>query len=129
MMYSKQKPKTSFVMIEREMIRSKAWKKLNHYSVRAYLHIKYKFNGKNADDLSFTYEEATKIMNGHTYKKAIDQLVQYGFIDMKRSGACFGKCNIFALSERWKKYGTEAFREGKRVVVGKKWNPLKLTQK
>lgn len=115
-----------FVPITKEMIRSQAWAQLSHYSVRAYIHIAAKYNGKNKNNLSYTYKEATKFMNGHTYKKATDELVKYGFLDVKRSGACFGKCNIFGLSERWKKYGTDEFREGKRKVT--KQNPLKLSE-
>lgn len=115
-----------FVAITKEMIRSKAWVKLKHYSVRAYIHIAAKYNGKNSNNLSFTYQEASKIMNAHTYKKAIDELVKYGFLDMKRSGACYGKCNVFGLSERWRKYGTLDFKEGKRKVI--KQNPMKLSE-
>ena len=105
-------------------MRSEAWKNLKHYSVRAYLHIRYKYNGKNSDNLSFTYEEAAKIMNGHTYSKAIGQLVDLGFLDMKRSGAFYGKCNIFGLSDWWQKYGTSDFRQGKRIAI--KQNPFEL---
>ena len=94
-------------MIPKEMIRSKVWEKLNHYSVRAYIHIAEKYNVSNENNLSFTYKEASRIMNVHTYKKAIDQLVEYGFIDIVRSGKGYARlCNIFAKSERWKNYGT-----------------------
>ena len=125
-MASSKKKLPPFVPITKEMIRSKAWEKLSHYSVRAYIHVAAKYNGKNENNLSFTYKEASKIMNTHTYKKAIDELVRYGFLDMKRSGACYGKCNIFGLSERWKKYDTPEFREGKRKVI--KQNPMKLSE-
>ena len=46
-------------MLEKDLVRSKAWRSLKHYSIRAYIEISLKFNGKNKDNLSFTYEEAS----------------------------------------------------------------------
>ena len=96
-----------FVQIFNELLESEAYKKLRHPSFRAYVHIRAKYNGSNGDNLSLTYEEASKIMNIHTYSGAIDQLVELGFIDIVRSGHLYNVCNIFALSNRWKKYGTK----------------------
>ena len=61
-----------FVQIFNEMLKSKAYLELSHSAFRAYIHIKSKFNGNNAKDLSFTYDEATKIMQKHTYSKALE---------------------------------------------------------
>jgi hypothetical protein len=103
-------------------LKSEAYKKLSHASFRAYVHIKNKYNGQNGDNLSFTYKEASKIMNPHTYSKALDQLVDLGFIDIVRSGHLYNICNLIALSDRWKDYGTEKYKKGKRYVPDpKKW--------
>jgi len=111
-----------FVQIFNELLESEAYKKLSHATFRAYVHIKSKYNGENGDNLSFTYKEASKIMNVHTFSKALDQLVEVGFLDIVRSGHLYNICNIFALSDRWKKYDTEDFVKGKRHVPDpKKW--------
>lgn len=118
----KKRKSKPFVQIFNELLKSEAYKELSHASFRAYVHIKAKYNGSNGDNLSFTYKEASKIMNVHTFSKAIGQLVELGFIDIVRSGHLYNTCNIFALSDRWKQYGMENFVKGKRYVPDpKKW--------
>ena len=122
------KLKPPFVAITKEMTQSKAYKKLRHSSLRAYIHIclKQKKDDDGGKNLKFTYKEASEVMKEETFNKAITQLVELGFLDMKRSGACFGKKNVFAKSERWRKYGTQEFRQGVRKVI--RQNPLKLSE-
>jgi hypothetical protein len=122
-MTRRKKKSPPFVMLPKEMIRSKAWQKLKHYSIRAYIEIALKYNGSNKDNLSFTYREASRIMHRNTYGKAITQLVEHGLIDVVRSGGLFNRCNIFGLSKRWRHYGTENFVKGKRTVIDPKWKP------
>jgi hypothetical protein len=104
-------------MIPKEMMNSKMWEKLNNYSVRAYLEIAKKYNGNNERNLSYTYQEAEKYMDRRTFKKAIDELVELGLIDIIRSGGLHRVCNIYALSKRWQLYDTSNFVPGQRVVV------------
>ena len=66
-------------------------------------------------------KEASKIMHRNTYAKALNELVSHGFIDIVRSGSLNKECNIFALSHRWKRYGTPHFEEGKRTVINPNW--------
>ena len=121
------KPKLPpFVYVLREMIKSEAWKKLRHSSVRAYIHILSKQKDESGDNIKFTYKEASEVMKEETFNNAITQLVEVGFFDMRRSGACFGKKNVFKKSERWRKYGTPEFRKGVRRVI--KQNPMKLSE-
>jgi hypothetical protein len=115
---AKRKKSPPFVMIPKEMIRSEAWKSLSHYSVRTYIEIAAKYNGNNERNLSYTYQEAEMIMNRRTFKKGIDELVEFGFIDVIRSGRLNRVCNLYALSRRWQFYGTSQFVPGQRVVIG-----------
>jgi len=101
-----------FVQIFNEMLGSKAYKQLSHAAFRAYVHIRSKYNGNNGNDLSYTYQEAAEIMDRHTYAKALLQLTALGFLDLVRGGRLEKQCNIFALSERWRDYGTPQFKEG-----------------
>lgn len=124
----KRKPKyPPFIMLQKEMVKSKAWEELSNSSMRAYIQLRLKDNGKNRDNLSLTYEEAKKFASSRTLKKNFDELVEHGFLDVVRSGRMWRKCNIFALSDRWRKYGKEEFVKGKRVVVGE-FNPLALAK-
>ena len=106
-----------FVQIFNEVLESEAYKQLNHASFRAYVHIRAKYNGGNGGNLSFTYKEASKIMHIDTYAKAINQLVEVGFLDVVRSGHLYRVCNLFALSNRWQAFGTDSFIKGKRIVT------------
>ena len=110
-------------MLPKEMLHSKAWQTLSCHARSAYIEIKLKSNGKNEDNLSFTYKEASKIMHRNTYARVIRELVDHGLIKVVRSGGLNNRCNIFGLSERWRIYGTERFVAGERVVIDSQWNP------
>ena len=112
-----------FVQLFHHMIDSEAWQDLSCYASRVYTQIARKHNGYNNGNLSYTYKEASKIMHRTTYSKALNELVNHGFIDVVRSGRLNKECNIFALSYRWKKYGTPQFQSGKRIVINPNWKP------
>lgn len=109
------------------MVDSKAWAKLDSYDKEAFLHIAIKCRGEeNKRDLSLTYEEAKHLQSSHRFKASIDHLVEYGFIDVIESGGVWKKCNIYGLSERWRGYGSNNFKEGKRFVINPNFNPMAL---
>jgi hypothetical protein len=64
---------------------------------------------------NFTYSEAKNYGCARkTFYNVVTALVQYGFIDPVKRGGLRGLCmtaSIFKLSDRWKQYGTDAFRE------------------
>ena len=115
-----------FYMLTKKMMDSKAWAKLDSYDKEIFIHIAIKYTGKNKKDLSLTYKEAKQLQSEHRFKKSIDHLVKYGFIDIIKSGGVWRKCNIYGLSERWRGYGTSNFKEGKRVVLNPNFNPMAL---
>jgi len=120
------KLKPPFAAITKEMANSAAYKQLNHSSVRAFIHICLAQKDGSGDNIKFTYKQAAEFMKQETFNKAITQLVEVGFLDLQRSGACFGKKNIYKKSERWRKYDTPEFRKGQRRVV--KQNPMQLVK-
>ena len=123
MVKRKKKSGLPFIQLYHYMIESGAWQDLSCYSRTVYLEIARKHNGYNNGDLSYTFQEASKIMHRSTYGKALNELVSHGFIDIVRSGGLNKQCNIFALSYRWKKYGTPQFEERKRTVINPDWTP------
>ena len=67
--------------------------------------------------LTFTYAEANHHgLSNATFYRAIRTLVRRGFIDVEHRGGTFGHGEIkdytrFKMSNRWQKWGTDAFRE------------------
>jgi hypothetical protein len=65
-------------------------------------------NGK----IIFPYKETFEKygIKKSTFAKALDKLVENGFIDVCHSGGGMnGDCSLFAISDRWRMYGTEKF--------------------
>jgi DNA-binding PadR family transcriptional regulator len=69
--------------------------------------------------LSFTYTEAEALGIGEsTFYRAIKRLVELGFIDIEYQGGGLGRdYSRYALSERWRDYGTPSFKEVKKRRV------------
>ncbi|MHC4461850.1 MAG: hypothetical protein ACYS30_10515 [Planctomycetota bacterium] len=75
----------------------------------------------NNGEIQFTYDEALRkwgILNKR-FTKAIDELVRVGLIDITKSGFGLNKDkSLYAISDRWEKFGTDEFviqRRRKRV--------------
>ena len=120
---SKKRSGPQFFQFFHSMGKSEAYQDLSVYARAVFTEIVLKHNGYNDNNLSYTYKEASKIMHRNTYAKALNELVSHGFIDIVRSGGLNKECNIFALSHRWKKYGTPHFQERKRTVINPNWKP------
>lgn len=107
-----------FVYITHKMIDSKAWKSLSGNAILVYIEIMRKRNGSNDKDLSLTYYEMKGLLSTATVRKCFVELAEKGLIDFVRHGGLQKQCNIYAVSERWRKYGHPDF-EGVRID---KWN-------
>lgn len=127
--------------IEREVLFSDAFRKLTKTAMRVYLLFlnkrvmkpfvgKQKRSGKgkyyieNNGKIQFTYKEALENHGiiGESFRNAIDRLVEVGFIDITKSGSGLHKdVSLYALSDRWRVYGTDGFQEAKRPVRKQKY--------
>jgi len=71
----------------------------------------------NNGEITFYYSEAEK--RGITrprFKRAIDELVKKGFIDIMRPGNGFARIpTLYAISDRWRKWGTPEFEHATRA--------------
>jgi len=67
----------------------------------------------NDGEITFTYKEAKMMgISTPTFARAIDQLVRFGFIEIKRTGQGLCKSTThYAFSGRWRNYGTDKFIE------------------
>jgi hypothetical protein len=63
-----------------------------------------KYECTNSDSISFTYIEAQKKygFSKHTFRRAIDDLLAKGFIEVKHSGGAYKRDkSLYALSVKW----------------------------
>ncbi len=71
----------------------------------------------NNGDIQFTYKEAWEnwSIDSSKFTRAIDELVRVGLIDITKSGFGLKKdLSLYAISDRWGKYGTDEFVVQKR---------------
>ena len=115
------------MFIHRRMHRNPAFRKLNPSSTFVLFEFLYRRKvtqvptkvgrGKewiisNNGEIFFTYDEAENNFGipRSTFRRAIDQLVDLGFIDITHHGGGMMKdASKYAISERWKEYGKKEF--------------------
>jgi len=124
--------KGTHIGVERAMVKSAAFGKLTGAAPQVLLIFmtkrisgevkRKKYIFTNLKNLTFTYREADdKYSISHArFVRAIDQLVRYGFLDIEHPGAGVkGDATVYALPERWRKYGTANFEEAARPKEGR----------
>jgi len=122
------------IWFERKHLRSKAFRNLSRVSILVYLdflrkrkrqEIKANAGRKggwitaNNGEIVYTYKEAEgRGIGRRSFRNAIDELIEKGFIDIAHqgSGGRKGDVTLYSLSERWKDYGTDKFIEAPKRV-------------
>ena len=116
------------IWFERELIESKAWIEIRSPSaMKVYLFFLTKRQCeplkhgdrsqwwiKNNGEITFTYKEAKEKLgiSASTFRNAIDELREKGFIDIEESGhGVYKATNKYRISDRWRKYGTDEYEE------------------
>jgi hypothetical protein len=94
-----------FMALPWEIIDSLAWQNLANASRVALIHLKRKVVKPNPGEISLSYHEMEKIMNRHTFSRALKQLEAFGFITKEQYGGLYRRRNFFRLSEEWRRYG------------------------
>ena len=94
-----------FLGIEFKQLMSEPWLRLSPQAVRLYLYMWVKSYKTSGSTFSFTYAEAKELlgMHGTTYKNAVIELSEYGFIEVVRVGK-FPFNSLYQLSSRWKNF-------------------------
>lgn len=110
-----------YVALPYEMEGSEAIKKLSASAIRVLLRFLLKRPwskvGKRTEyensGLVFTYPEAASMgIKNTTFYDAIKRLVEVGLIEVEHQGGVYEKdCSKYAISERWREYGTENFKK------------------
>lgn len=110
-----------------EMLHSAAYRELNYgpaLKVLNWFHEKIKISidkkkrGKdrytiNDGSISFTYSEAAfRGISSQQFRKALKELHRFGFINIEKPGSGLkGDWTIFAMSDRWRNFGSTLFNE------------------
>ena len=120
--------KSKNIWIEREMILSPGFRKLNGRAMEVLLLFFYrrqwsrpsrkgKWCTTNNGEIVFPYKEAKKRFKipKSSFARAIDNLIEYGFIDITHlGGGLIGDCTKYSISNRWRNYGADNFIKKKR---------------
>ena len=97
----KEKIKGGFIAIENALLASEEWNGLSSRAIHVYILFRQKFNGKNEDDISITYDEVRDKMSSVKFSKALKELKDKGILITVRPGGFDRKCNIFSIRNRW----------------------------
>jgi len=108
-----------------DLIDSKAFRKLNGTALKVLIYFYRKrqlvrvgrkgkeiWTVKNNGEIVFPYTEAEKKygLTKRRFRDALDNLIELGFIDIAHhGGGMMGDCTLYAISGRWRKYGTGQF--------------------
>ncbi|GEM_PF-2818549 len=127
------KRKLTGAYLEGELIRSQAWLTLKTFAPLLYplflARLKKELRGKgrskkwvitNSQELVFPYREAEEKfrITQPRFTRAIDELVDHGFLDIVLHGNGVAKeATLYGISERWRKKGTPDFEARSRVRV------------
>ena len=111
------------MFVDRGMHRSKAFQKLSKSAtvILFEFFFRRKLERKGSDwivtnnaQITFSYREAKRMFGfaPSTMARSISQLVEYGFIDIAHQGVRTSKdSSRYAVSNRWREYGTGKFIE------------------
>ena len=122
---------STVIVLEQRLVKADAWISLSGTAKAVYLLFRTKCRvgrppgkpGKrgwtilNNGELVFTYGEAQQKYGipASRFRRALDELIEKGFIDVAASGMGVHKVTtLYAIAERWRDYGTAAFRLAKR---------------
>lgn len=122
--------KSKVIVLEQNLVKSKAWLSLSRTAIVVYLIFRTKcqftkMKGKpgkrgpvivNNGEIVFTYNEAEERygISKSRFRRALKELVAKGFIDIANTGMGIHKVETwYAISERWRDYGTPEFKEVK----------------
>ena len=119
--------RSTVVVLERDMIESPAFYTLTSHApviLMAFMgkrqieKIGHKGNErkivKNNGKIIFTYAEAERKydLNQTKFKRAIDQLIEHGFLDIAERGGSLGRNPTkYFISSRWKEYKSPDFKK------------------
>jgi hypothetical protein len=125
-----------YVKLDNRMTESAAWTSLSDGATWLYIELMKTFDFKNGgfERMTLPFRRVSWRMSCHSFKKRIQELIHYGFIDLIEKGGLYKQPNIYKRSNRWEhvskeivdKEGREAIRLGMAQKRRKANNPHRL---
>ena len=109
----KHKKLGSFVPLGRPLLKSLAFTSLSSSAKIAYPYFLYDKKNAHEDKVMLTFSQAKKFnicRSQSTFTKIKKDLVKHGFLDSFDGGGLNAPA-VFKISNRWKRYGEEDFKE------------------
>ena len=109
----KHKKLGSFVPLGRPLLKSLAFTSLSSSAKIAYAYFLYDKKNAHEDKVILTFSQAKKFnicRSQSTFTKIKKDLVKHGFLDSFDGGGLNAPA-VFKISNRWKRYGEEDFKE------------------
>lgn len=124
--------KSDDMYISKILISSDAWKCLSADAMRAYLAFRLKckmeqvkskasrhgnkdYRIENNGEIQFSYKEAKEKWGISNFNRVLDELIGYGLLNLTYQGSgLMGDTSKYAISERWRLYGTDDFKTAHR---------------
>ena len=82
-----------YLKISYDMARSAAWRSLGGTTVKVWVELRTRYNGRNNGDLSLSLDEGARLLGigKTTVQRALKELQDKGFIKMVRQGQWYGR--------------------------------------
>ncbi len=126
---------SDIIVVERKLLKSEAFRKLNGTAKTVYFDFRMKCqvksvrgNGsrkpvreiRNNGEIEYTYSEAEKKkpkIPRSSFMRAINDLLAFGFVDIYHSGSGGkkGDKSLYGISDRWQHFGTDKFKYAERL--------------
>ena len=92
-----------FIMIEKRLLESPAWKDLHSSSMITYFYLKKQKKNNNCGEyIVFPYENnPDNLFSSRTFSNSIKELVSHGFIEIENPGGLENNPSVYRLSDRW----------------------------
>jgi len=125
----KNERRSRVIVIESELIQSNAFRELGKNAIIVYMFFlskrRIEKTGRKGNEriiianngqIQFTYAEAKEKLGlgAKQFTRAIDELIEYGFIELAQKGAAFGNPSLYRISTNWQNFGNVAFNIPKR---------------
>ncbi len=107
-----------FLSLYMDMLQSEAWQQLGAYEIQLYIYMLSKQSHRvekgiiwnsNKDNISIPKKEYREMMSQDSFERAIDNLIDKGFIKLVENRYCVRKCNIYGFNDMWTRYGKKDF--------------------
>jgi len=124
---------SDIIVVERDLLRSEPFRQLNGTAKTILFDFLMKCRVKsttppsgrkkervilNNGEIEYCYSEAEKRgIPRASFMRSLDTLIESGFIDIAHSGSGGkkGDKSLYAISDRWRNYGTESFKLASRT--------------